>query len=149
MTKSKGVGRGGARPGAGRKPKVAQVPSPVRAAAVDEPTGPTGGQSDITTKAKAGALKSIKRLNAIVANGSAVEAIKAASLLLTWGFVTPANAAAVAAADSYKPSAEPKPDEPAAPLTKREVRQQNAEQSSSEGTFAVPTPPRLAVDNTR
>lgn len=146
MTKSKGVGRGGARRGAGRKPKVAQVPSPVRAAAVEEPTG---AQSDITAKAKAGALRSIKRLNSIVANGSAVEAIKAASLLLTWGFVTPANAAAVAAADSYKPSAEPKPDEPAAPLTKREARQQNAEQSSSEGTYAVPTPPRLAVDNTR
>lgn len=146
MTKSKGIGRGGARPGAGRKPKVAQVPSPVRTFAVEEPTG---AHSDITAKAKAGALRSIKRLNSIVANGSAVEAIKAASLLLTWGFVTPANAAAVAAADSYKPSAEPKADEPTAPLTKREARQQNAEQSSSEGTYAVPTPPRLAVDNTR
>lgn len=145
---SKGIGRGGARPGAGRKPKVAKVPVAVEAAA---PVVSQAQAFDLTAEAREGAKKAIERLNKIIEHGSAPDAIKATALLLTWGFVTPANAKASAAADAYRPPA-PREDAPAvppAPLGKREQRQANAEQSTKEGVYAVPNPPRLAVDNTR
>lgn len=145
---SKGIGRGGARPGAGRKPKVAKVPAAVEAAA---PVVSQAQTFDLTAEAKAGALKAVERLNKIIEHGSATDAIKATALLFTWGFVTPANAKASAAAEHYRPPAsrQEEPVAPAAPLGKREQRQANAEQSTADGRYAVPNPPRLAVDNTR
>lgn len=104
---------------------------------------------DLTSEAREGAKKAIERLNKIIEHGSAPDAIKATALLFTWGFVTPANAKASAAADAYRPPA-PAPDgpvAPAAPLGKREQRQANAEQSTKEGVYAVPKPPRLVVSN--
>ncbi|HEV7337032.1 MAG TPA: hypothetical protein VGO06_13755 [Bosea sp. (in: a-proteobacteria)] len=105
----------------------------------------------MTAEARDGAKKAIERLNKIIEHGTEAAAIKATALLLTWGFVTPANAKASAAADSYRPPAPAQdgPVAPAAPLGKREQRQANAEQSTKEGVYAVPNPPRLAVDNTR
>lgn len=108
---------------------------------------------DLTAEARDGAKKAIERLNKIIEHGSAPDAIKATALLFTWGFVTPANAKASAAADAYRPPApavaQDGPVAPAAPISKREQRQANAEQSTKEGVYAVPNPPRLAVDNTR
>lgn len=106
---------------------------------------------DLTAEAREGAKKAIERLNKIIEHGSAPDAIKATALLFTWGFVTPANAKASAAADAYRPPApaQDAPVAPAAPISKREQRQANAEQSTKEGVYAVPNPPRLAVDNTR
>ena len=143
---SKGIGRGGARPGAGRKPKVAKVASPVEQTA---PVVSAAEAFDLTAEAKDGAKKAIERLNKIIEHGSAPDAIKATALLLTWGFVTPANAKASAAADAYKPPAPAQdgPVAPSAPLGKREQRQANAEQSTKEGVYAVPNPPRLIVSN--
>lgn len=143
---SKGIGRGGARPGAGRKPKVAKVPEAIEAAA---PVVSQAQAFDLTAEAREGAKKAIDRLNKIIEHGSAADAIKATALLFTWGFVTPANAKASAAADAYKPPvpAQSGPAVPAAPLGKREQRQANAEQSTKEGVYAVPKPPRLVVSN--
>lgn len=142
---SKGIGRGGKRPGAGRKPKVAKIPAPVGA---DAAVASAADVFDLTKEARAGALKAVERLNKIIEHGTEAAAIKATALLFTWGFVTPANAKASAAADAYRP---PAPAEgfvpPAPPPTKREQRQANAEQSTAEGKFAVPEPPRLVVSN--
>ena len=143
---SKGIGRGGARPGAGRKPKVAKVPAAVEA------TAPVVSQAqafDLTAEARDGAKKAIERMNKIIEHGSAPDAIKATALLFTWGFVTPANAKASAAADAYRPPApaQNEPAAPPAPLGKREQRQVNAEQSTKDGVYAVPNPPRLIVSN--
>lgn len=144
---SKGIGRGGKRPGAGRKPKVAKIPAPVVAPA--EPVQSEAEKFNLTAEAQAGALKAVERLNKIIEHGTEAAAIKAASLLLTWGFVTPANAKACAAAEAYVPPAPAAdgPVAPAVPQTKREQRRINAEQSTAEGKFAVPEPPRLVVSN--
>ena len=144
---SKGVGRGGARPGAGRKPKAAKTSTPIDVAADVVPS--QADKFNLTAEAQAGALKAVKRLNKIIEHGTEAAAIKASALLLTWGFVTPANAKAAAAADNYRPAdaMADGPIVPAAPLGKREQRQANAEQSTSEGKFAVPEPPRLVVNN--
>lgn len=147
---SKGIGRGGKRPGAGRKPKVAKIPGPVAVAGLVQSEAE---KFDLTAEAQAGALKAVERLNKIIEHGTEAAAIKAAALLLTWGFVTPANAKAAAAVDAYRPApsapAADGPVAPPAPLGKREQRLANAEQSTAEGKFAVPAPPRLAIDNTR
>lgn len=145
---SKGIGRGGARPGAGRKPNVAKAQKAIEAAA---PVVSQAQAFDLTAEAREGAKKAIERMNKIIEHGTEAAAIKATALLFTWGFVTPANAKASAAADAYRPTAQAQdgPVAPAAPLGKREQRQANAEQSTKEGVYAVPNPPRLAVDNTR
>jgi hypothetical protein len=142
---SKGIGRGGKRPGAGRKPKVAKIPAPVGSEAA---VASAADVFDLTKEARAGALKAVERLNKIIEHGTEAAAIKATALLFTWGFVTPANAKASAAAEAYRPqSAADGFVPPAAPPTKREQRQANAEQSTAEGKFAVPEPPRLVVSN--
>jgi len=147
---SKGIGRGGKRPGAGRKPNAAKIAQPV---AVAGPVRSEAEKLDLMAEAQAGALKGVDRLNKIIEHGSEAAAIKATALLLTWGFVTPANAKAAAAAEAYRPAASAPaadgPVAPPAPLGKREQRLVNAEQSTAEGKFAVPAPPRLAIDNTR
>ena len=143
---SKGIGRGGKRPGAGRKPKVAKIPAPLGA----EAAVPSAADAfDLTKEARAGALKAVERLNKIIEHGTEAAAIKATALLFTWGFVTPANAKASAAAESYRPPAAPAKGyvPPAPPPGKREQRRINAEQSTAEGVFAVPEPPRLVVSN--
>jgi hypothetical protein len=143
---SKGIGRGGKRPGAGRKPNAAKIAQPV---AVAGPVQSEAEKLDLMAEAQAGALKGVDRLNKIIEHGSEAAAIKATALLLTWGFVTPANAKASAAADAYRPPAAPAEGfvPPAPPPTKRERRLANAEQSTAEGKFAVPEPPRLVVSN--
>lgn len=141
---SKGIGRGGKRPGAGRKPNAAKIAAPVEVAAVAS----AADVFDLTKEARAGALKAVERLNKIIEHGTEAAAIKATALLFTWGFVTPANAKASAAADAYRPPAAAEGFvPPAPPPTKREQRQANAEQSTAEGKFAVPEPPRLVVSN--
>lgn len=146
---SKGIGRGGKRAGAGRKSNAAKL---AQATINGAPTQSEADKLGLTEVAAAAALKGVERLNKIVEHGTEAAAIKATALLLTWGFVTPANAKASAAAEAYRPApSAPTPDGPVAPhvpATKREQRQLNAEQSTSEGKFAVPAPPRLAVDNT-
>jgi hypothetical protein len=143
---SKGIGRGGKRPGAGRKPNAAKIAQPV---AVAGPVQSEAEKLDLMAEAQAGALKGVDRLNKIIEHGSEAAAIKATALLLTWGFVTPANAKACAAAEAYTPPAPAAdgPVAPPAPQTKREQRRINAEQSTAEGKFAVPEPPRLVVSN--
>ena len=71
---SKGIGRGGARPGAGRKPKVAKVPEAVEAAA---PVVSQAQAFDLTAEAREGAKKAIERLNKIIEHGSAPDAMSA------------------------------------------------------------------------
>jgi hypothetical protein len=141
---SKGIGRGGARPGSGRKQASEKLALPVKI----PPAKPTASGSlkvDITAAAKSGALKAIERLNKIVSDGSASDAIRASDMLFKWGFVSPANAKADAAAERYTPTptSEPAPQ----PLGKKEQRQANADQSTADGKFAVPQPPRLVVSN--
>ncbi len=170
MTKATGIGRGGARPGSGRKAvpvkKVRKRPTQaekVVAVMVEEAkASPQAAarlqmQADVTAAAQRAAMKGIKRLAKIAEHGTEIGAIKATKELLTWGFVTPAIAKAAAAADRYKPGSgdavvqlprEPKDEKPPE-LGKKEVRKENAERATADGTYAVPQPPRLAVDNSR
>lgn len=155
MAKTTGKGRGGARPGAGRPRKIQPVEAPksenlAAQSANSAPEKPSAG-IDITSIAQKAALKGVKRLEGIIRDGSAADAIKATKELLAWGFVKPELAKAAASADRYQPgqhpeapkAAEPKPPE----LGIKEIRKKNAEEATSAGTYAVPRAPRLAVDN--
>ncbi len=102
---------------------------------------------DVTLEAQKACKAAIKRLKAIAKSGPEMAAIKAAALLLTWGYTSPNVARDFSVVKRYEP---PKATAAAmaASVGKREQTQINAEKEAR-GIYAPPPPPpRLAVDNT-
>ena len=126
MTKSKGIGRGGHRPGAGRKPNP--KPPPLR---IEVPADVD--TADVAALAREHTGLAIAVLAAIAECGEK-------------------EASRVAAANALLDRAHGKPGGVAsgAPDGKKAQRQASAhEAASAGGKFAPPRAPKLAVDNTR
>lgn len=121
MTKSTGVGRGGRRPGAGRKkaPKRARREIPATLSNI----------ADVEALARTHTLLAVQALAEIALNGEKEAArVAAANALLDRGHGKVGGAAG--GVDG-----------------KKAQRQANAERSASGGRFAAPVAPRLVVSN--
>ena len=120
MTKSTGVGRGGKRPGAGRKPKHSTTAKATEQV-VQDAAKAARTASDLVEKAYA-------TLEDVMDNSP---------------FPAPRVSAAKAVIELAKEEAAP------AAAGKKAQRQANAERATSGGRFAVRQPPKMVVDNTR
>ena len=145
MAKSNGTGRGGARPGAGRKPDRSSTRKARLDAYVEQRVSEavvsavSMTDADFVSKVRALAGKALETYADLMDHGSDAARRAAAADVLKWACVAPDVAARKAAGD------EGAGDDAA--LGKKDARAARAKRASQSGKFAVPAGPRLAVSN--